>query len=369
MKKIWMILNLIFFSVLFSACSQIPEDPLDPTFVENTLAISSMGTFVSGTVSAPRSEWEITYQEIKDMYDFYHKLTDNYGGHEGVKGIYYINDLVNSSQADQTVEIEKELYDILYLSLELQALTDGYFDISIGRIVDVWKELIDMYDFPGQEVPQELVDHALSVVENIPIIEDAVTVHSDNGKYYVTLKYGAKIDLGAIAKGYVTQLAANHLKSKGFNTFLISGGGSSMLYGEGNPRTADGSYRTGLINPQDVINNLHILGHRAKNYGIYTSKNYNVTTSGSYNQFVVSEDVMYHHIISPKTKVPANYYLTASIVGTDAGLNDALSTALFNMPPEVLAAFIETHELEVYIYLFNNSFESYNQTSNFRAIS
>ncbi len=364
MKKIWMILNLIFLSVLFSACT-----PDELIFSDQSIAISSMGTFVSGTVSAPQSTWASTYQEIKDMYEFYHKLTDNYGGHEGVKGVYYINDLVKTTQTDQTVEIEKELYDILKLSLELHILTDGYFDISIGRIVDVWKELIDTYDYPGQEVPQTLVEHALSVVENIPVIEDAVTISKEADKYYVTLKYGAKIDLGAIAKGYVTQLAANHLKSKGYDTFIISGGGSSMLYGEGNPRTDDGSYRTGLINPQDVINNLNILGYRPKNYGIYTSTNYNVTTSGSYNQFVVSEEVMYHHIISPKTKAPANYYLTVSIVGTDAGLNDALSTALFNMPPEVLSAFVDTHALEVYTYLFNNSFESYNQTNNFRAIS
>jgi thiamine biosynthesis lipoprotein len=369
MKKVWMILNLILFAVLFSACSETLEDPSDPTLVDNTLAISSMGTFVSGTVSAPRQAWESAYQHIKDMYDFYHKLTDNYGGHEGVSGIYFINNLVNSTQIDQTVEIDKALYDILELSLELQVFTDGYFDISIGRIVDVWKELIDTYDFPGQEVPKELVDHALSVVENIPVIEDAVTLHTDAGKYYVTLKYGAKIDLGAIAKGYVTQLAVDYLIEQGFKTYLISGGGSSMLYGEGNPRTADGTYRTGLINPQDVINNLHILGHRPKNYGIYTSTNYDVTTSGSYNQFVLSENVMYHHIVSPKTKTPANYYLTVSIIGTDAGYNDALSTALFNMPPEVLASFVNTHNLEVYTYLFNNSFESYNQTSNFRAIS
>ena len=364
MKKIWMILNLIFLSVLFSACT-----PDELIFSDQSIAISSMGTFISGTVSAPQSTWESTYQEIKDMYELYHKLTDNYGGHEGVKGIYYINELVKTTQADQTVEIEKALYDILKLSLELHVLTDGYFDISIGRIVDVWKELIDTYEFPGQEVPQELIEHAQSVVENIPVIEDAVTLSTESGKYYVTLKYGAKIDLGAIAKGYVTQLVADHLASKGFNTYLISGGGSSMLYGEGNPRTEDGSYRTGLINPQDVINNLDVLGYRPKNYGIYTSTNYNVTTSGSYNQFVVSDELMYYHIVSPKTKAPANYYLTVSVVGTDAGLNDALSTALFSMPPEVLNAFVELHNLEVYTYLFNNSFESYNQTSNFRAIS
>ena len=164
-----------------------------------------------------------------------------------------------------------------------------------------------------------------------------------------------KLDLGALAKGYVTQLAADYLKDLGISNYLISGGGSSMLYGEGNPKTEDGSYRTGLINPQDVIDNLDIIGYRPKNYGIYTSKNYNFTTSGTYNQFIVSENVMYHHIVSPKTKRPVNHYLTLSIVGTDAGFNDGLSTALFSMPPEVFRTVFRNKWLEVYI-LFNEKY-------------
>ena len=47
MKKIWAVINLILISVLFSACTQ--------TSVENSLAISSMHTFIGGTVYAPKS--------------------------------------------------------------------------------------------------------------------------------------------------------------------------------------------------------------------------------------------------------------------------------------------------------------------------
>lgn len=361
MKKIWSVVNLIFFSVLFSACS--------PVYVEHSIAISSMDTFIGGHVLTPQDQWESTNAYIKDMFERYHKLTDNYRGYDNVVGIYYINQLVEQKKSDQTVEIDKELYDLLLVGIELYDLTDGYFDMSIGKIVDVWKNIIDEYDYPGEVVPKEVIDFALGKVADIDVIEDAVTLSTAEGKYYVTLKYGAKIDLGALAKGYVTQKAANYFKEKGFSTYLISGGGSSMLYGEGNTRTEDGSYRTGLINPQDVIDNQHLIGHRPKNYGIYTSKNYNFTTSGSYNQYIVSEDVMYHHIISPKTKRPENYYLTLSIVGSDAGLNDGLSTALFSMPPEVLEAFIQTHGFEVYTYLFNDTYKSYNQSDNFREIT
>ena len=365
MKKIWAILNLILISVLFSACTpQVNEE--DP--ITNSLAISTMHTFISGSVLAPKATWKDTHNALRDMYDYYHKLTDNYRAHDDVIGIYHINQLVETKKTDQTIEIAKDLYDLLSLGVELYELTNGYFDMSIGKIIDVWKIIIDEYELNGQVVPKETIEYALNKVETIDVIEDPIVLNIVDDKYFVTVKYGVKIDLGALAKGYVTQLAADYLNDLGFNTYLISGGGSSMLYGQGNPSTEDGSYRTGLINPQDVIDNADIIGYRPKNYGIYTAKNYNFTTSGSYNQYILSENVMYHHIISPKTKRPENYYLTLSIVGTDAGLNDGLSTALFSMPPDILEAFVSEHGYEVYTYLFTKTYKSYNQSENFRPL-
>lgn len=367
MKKIWVLMNLIFLSVLFSACSPISKDS-NPTIKKQNIAISTMDTFIGGEAYASDETWKNVYQEMKDMYALYHELTDNFRGYDDVVGVYYINELVASTKMDQTVEIRKELYDLLALGLELEDFTDGYFNMSMGKIIDVWKDLIDDYLLPGEIISPDLIDHALSVVDKIDIIEDAISLHTEDDKYFVTLKYGAKIDLGALAKGYVTQLAADLLKANDIKTFLLSGGGSSMIYGEGNPSRENGVYNTGLINPQDVIDNLNIIGHRPKYYGIYSSTNYNMTTSGSYNQFILSEDVMYHHIISPKTKKPENYYLTLSIVGDDAGWNDGLSTAMFSMPPDVLESFVNEHNLETFTYLFKKTYKAYNLSDNFKEI-
>ena len=40
----------------------------------------------------------------------------------------------------------------------------------------------------------------------------------------------------------------------------------------------------------------------------------------------------YHHIIHPDTLMPAEGYLSVSIICPDSGMGDALSTALFCMP-------------------------------------
>jgi thiamine biosynthesis lipoprotein len=55
----------------------------------------------------------------------------------------------------------------------------------------------------------------------------------------------------------------------------------------------------------------------------------------------------YHHIVSPKTKMPAQFYHTVTIIGQDAALLDALSTALFSMPKNELEEWIADHQTEL----------------------
>ena len=46
-------------------------------------------------------------------------------------------------------------------------------------------------------------------------------------------------------------------------------------------------------------------------------------------------------------KLPMHYYHSLSLIADDAGLLDALSTALFSMPPETLDAWFTAHQNEL----------------------
>ena len=54
------------------------------------------------------------------------------------------------------------------------------------------------------------------------------------------------------------------------------------------------------------------------------------------------DGVRYHHIIHPQTLQPENSFVSVSILCSHAGMADALSTAVFNMPYDQGRALIES---------------------------
>ena len=59
-----------------------------------------------------------------------------------------------------------------------------------------------------------------------------------------------------------------------------------------------------------------------------------VVTSGSYQRYYTVSGKTYHHIIHPETLMPAEGFVSVSVVSPHSGYADALSTALFCLPLE-----------------------------------
>jgi thiamine biosynthesis lipoprotein len=56
-----------------------------------------------------------------------------------------------------------------------------------------------------------------------------------------------------------------------------------------------------------------------------------ISTSGDYERFFMEDGERYHHIIVPSTGTPAGEVHSATIIGPDAVITDALSTSVFIM--------------------------------------
>lgn len=233
------------------------------------------------------------------------------------------------------IEISKELYEMLDQAESIRKLSNGYFDYSIGKIIDLWKTGIKKYD--RKEMPIDEFNELLSQVDLIEIDNEPILLSTRDNKYFVTVKENIKLDLGAFAKGYATQKAIEFFEAKNVKYYLINAGTSSIATGlnkEGN------HFEIGLREP--------ILEREI--YGTAKISNTTITTSGDYEQYFTVNGTRFHHIISPKTKAPISNYHVLSIIGKDSGLMDAASTALFSMDLSEAKEFMNTIKAEGVFY-------------------
>ena len=204
------------------------------------------------------------------------------------------------------VDVSEETVEIVSYALRMAESTGGAFDPTVYPLVRAWGFTTDEYRVPSQAE----IDGLLSLVDF-----GAVSVEAGS----VSLAAGMQIDLGGIAKGYAGDEAVNLLKQYGAVSAMISLGGNVHVIG-GKP---DGSaWKIGVKSPAD-----------GSLLGVLSVRDRCVITSGAYERYFIADDgTKYGHIIDPDTGYPAdNGVLSVTVVGTEGGRCDALSTALFVM--------------------------------------
>ncbi|MDI6452244.1 FAD:protein FMN transferase [Peloplasma aerotolerans] len=356
MKKIAIITVLILNILFMTACKK--ADIFTFSFFDY------MDTYISVSVYADSQRQADQYMnDISEIYYTYHELST---GYEPLKedsvfleNIYSINLTLN-----EVLEIDYELYELLKEAERLKELTDGYFDVSIGKMVDVWKNVIldEATGYLFEEIPESVFESILDTLEAIEVPETPYELTEDDGKYYIEIKSSyVKIDLGALSKGFATQRVYDYLRDEGVEYFSISAGSSSISVGK-NMNRETGFFHTSLANPLRT-------GLNDRTYGMIYVSDISITTSGNYEQYALYEGHRYHHIVSPFTKMPEHYYHTITVLGDDAGALDALSTAFFSMSPSVLEAWLDEHlddlDIELIIFNYDGTIDTYLKTTEF----
>lgn len=210
-------------------------------------------------------------------------------------------DRFNNSKGD-TVIIEHEIYDLLRHCNEINTLTEGGFDVTIGNVTEAWKFNTQTPEVPKESILKEAMEN--SGWGNIELVEK-------NG---VIKRKMIKLNFGAIAKGYAVDRAFEIIKSLGAKNFLINAGGEI--------RSDGGEWEIGI---QDPRNQNRLL------YELIPTKEFRIATSGDYENFFESAGVRYHHILNPKTGYPATGCRSVTVIAGSVEMADALATGIFIM--------------------------------------
>ncbi len=201
-----------------------------------------------------------------------------------------------------------DLMELLAMSADYSRMTNGYFDITVQPLLDLWAGGLWQ---ESEEVQKSKIEETMKLVgwEKIGI---------DDGIYFKT--DGMKITLGGIAKGYAVDEALKVLEQMGIKHALVNAGGDMSALGSkpnGEP------WNIALVNPDDTSQSL----------ATFNCSDKSVATSGNYERYF-SPDKKVNHIINPKTGFSAQDCISVTIIADSGTQADALATGVFVMGPD-----------------------------------
>ncbi len=276
------------------------------------------------------------YPMTRDVYllDTYCQLTSYEGGGQealskAVDALNHYDDIMNYSKEgsdiyninhreQERVTIDHDTADMLKLARELCIETDGVLEPAIRPVTELW-------DFKEvKKVPDEdSLSLALTKVKSL-----AWDIEGDE---FVAADEDVRIDVGAIAKGYIADRIKEVMHDNGVSSGIINLGGNVLCIGtrpDGTP------FSVGITDP----------GSEEGYFMALELDDTSAVTAGAYERYFVEDGIRYHHIIDPRTGYSARSGLeSVTVVGPVSAICDGLSTSIFIMGEDKGRQFLESY--------------------------
>lgn len=271
-----------------------------------------MGTFAQITVVAMNEQ--TANESIKKAFMELEKNQKTFDWRLKESQIAHINRLA----FEKPLEVSKEVFDLIKFSTEISEISNSSFDITVGPVIDLWK---NAEQTNKQPTPQQ-IQHAKSLVGyyklNLNTINQTIQFEVD----------GMRLDMGGVAKGFGIDKAIESLKKNGAIGGLVDVGGDIRCFGA--PPKSMKAWVIGLQNPQKT----NIFANKNNVMTRFKLLDYAVATSGDYRRFTVIQGEKQSHIIDPVNSKGAKAFSSVSIFSRDAKTADALATAVSVMGPD-----------------------------------
>ncbi|WP_017470320.1 FAD:protein FMN transferase [Amphibacillus jilinensis] len=230
---------------------------------------------------------------------------------------------INRQAGVEPVQVSDQLYQLIKASLAYGDDSEGGFDITIGPLTDLWRIGHDDARVPDQEE----INHVLPLIDH-----EKVEIDDQDQSVYL-VDEGMQLDLGAIAKGYITDEVNQLFEAEGVTTAILDLGGNIYVRGT---RPSGDDWTVGIQNPFLA---------RGELVGRIEATNQSVVTSGIYERYIEEDGQKYHHLLDPDTGYPFDNEIAGVTIISDYSVDgDALSTIVFAKGLEEGKAFIEAME-------------------------
>jgi FAD:protein FMN transferase len=333
------ILSVIMVMLVFSGCqkqTKIQYTKYSDTFFE---AFDTITMVVGYTKS--EEEFRGYFEKIKARFNELHKYYDIYHNYEGINNVKTIND----NAGIKPVKVNKEIIDLIQFAKDWDKRTNGTTNIAMGSVLKIWHD----YREEGKNDPDNAKLPPMDALKeaNKHVDINKVVVDTQNSTVYLSDK-DMSLDVGAVAKGYATELVAKEIAEAGFKSGIISAGGNVRVLG----KPLDGvreRWGIGIQDPRKAI-----ISDDDNLLDTVFLNEESVVSSGDYERFYTVNGKNYHHLIDPKTLMPGEYYSAVTIVTQNSGDADALSTAVFLLPFEQSSALVKSLKGVEAIWVFKD---------------
>jgi thiamine biosynthesis lipoprotein len=271
---------------------------------------TAMDTVISVTASAVKSSAELE-EIVNETFSLIKSLEGKFSSHDPgseVRGI-------SAASGEAPKQVSPETFSILALASNIAGLTDGAFDPTVGALVSCWRE-----NLSGGEIPSD--DEIRDAVSKTGF--DNLKLYAPDSAYLET----GSLDLGGIAKGFVSEEVRGLLRERGVTSALIDLGGNVVVMG-GRPVSGNKERQPWRIGVQ------HPSQSRGTPICVVELYEGSVITAGVYERFWNVGGRRYTHILDPSSGRPVEGPLkSVTVISNDPAQGDALATAFMVMGEE-----------------------------------
>jgi thiamine biosynthesis lipoprotein ApbE len=219
---------------------------------------------------------------------------------------------------NEAIKVSKDLFSVLTLFDQWRSRTNGALDPAAEIVNKIWKEAAANSQLPSQEA----INNAITDVKQVHWVLDKknqTATHISN----------APLKLNSFAKSYIIQAAVDGaMGAAKLNGIIVNIGGDMVISGDMNEKVWISNPKADAENDAP-IDQLQIQGKA-------------IATSGNYRRGELINGQWYSHIVDPRTALPANEVISATVITNDATDAGALATAFNVMKPSESIALAES---------------------------